>query len=47
MDRHRAALNDAWTATFPDPDSMPARQVVAAPPDGGALVHADLLSWLG
>jgi enamine deaminase RidA (YjgF/YER057c/UK114 family) len=45
--RDRAALNRAWTAMFPDPSSMPARQVLAASLDGGALVHADLLAWIG
>jgi len=45
--RDRAALNRAWTAMFPDPSSMPSRQVLAASLDGGALVHADLLAWIG
>lgn len=45
--RDRAALNRAWTAMFPDRDTMPARQVLAATLDGGALVHADLIAWLG
>jgi 2-iminobutanoate/2-iminopropanoate deaminase len=27
--------------------AMPARQVIVASLDGGALVHADLLAWLG
>lgn len=45
--RDRAALNRAWTAMFPDPQEMPARQVHAATLDGGALVHADLVAWLG
>lgn len=45
--RDRAALNDAWRAMFPDPAAMPARQVVAGGLDGGALVHVDLLAWLG
>lgn len=44
--RDRVALNRAWTAAFPDPGTMPARQVLAASLDGGALVHADLIAWL-
>lgn len=45
--RDRDALNRAWRTMFPDPATMPARQVLAAALDGGALVHADLLAWLG
>lgn len=45
--RDRVALNRAWTAMFPDQATMPARQVIAASLDGAALVHADLLAWLG
>lgn len=45
--RDRDALNREWTAMFPDPAHRPARQVVAAQLDGGALVHCDLLAVLG
>ncbi|WP_440710485.1 RidA family protein [Herbiconiux sp. YIM B11900] len=45
--RDRTALNRAWTAMFTDPGTLPARQVLAATLDGGALVHADLIAWLG
>ncbi|WP_343235008.1 RidA family protein [Streptomyces sp. SID10853] len=45
--RDRTALNQEWTAMFPDPADRPARQVVAAQLDGGALVHCDLLAVLG
>lgn len=44
--RDRVALNRAWTALFPDPATMPARQVLATSLDGGALVHADLIAWI-
>lgn len=44
--RDRNALNDEWTRMFPDPATMPARQVIAAALDGGALVHADLVAWM-
>lgn len=44
--RDRAALNRAWTAMFPDPATMPARQVIAASLDGGALMHTDLIARL-
>jgi len=44
--RDRVALNAAWTEMFPDAASMPARQVLAASLDGGALIHADLVAWL-
>lgn len=43
----RAALNREWLTMFPDAGSRPARQVVAARLDGGALVHGDLLAVLG
>lgn len=42
----REALNREWLAMFPDPGRRPARQVLAARLDGGALVHADLLAVL-
>ncbi|MFB7948724.1 RidA family protein [Kitasatospora phosalacinea] len=42
----RAALNREWLAAFPDPAHRPARQVLAARLDGGALVHCDLLAVL-
>jgi 2-iminobutanoate/2-iminopropanoate deaminase len=44
--RNRDALNREWVAMFPDPDSRPARQVLAARLDGGALVHCDLVAVL-
>lgn len=44
--RDRDALNRAWTAMFPDPATMPARQVSAVTLDGGARVTADLTAWL-
>lgn len=45
--RERAALNREWIAMFPDPQSRPARQAMAATLDGGALVHCDLMAVLG
>jgi 2-iminobutanoate/2-iminopropanoate deaminase len=42
----RAALNAEWLSMFPDPASRPARQVLAAVLDGGALIHVDLLAVL-
>lgn len=44
--RDREALNRRWSLLFPDPATMPARQVLAAELDGGALIHADLVAWL-
>jgi 2-iminobutanoate/2-iminopropanoate deaminase len=44
--RDRDALNREWLAEFPDAASRPARQVMAAQLDGGALVHADLVAVL-
>lgn len=42
--RDRQALNQEWEKMFPDPQKQPARQVVAATLDQGALIHADLLA---
>ncbi|WP_235604871.1 RidA family protein [Enteractinococcus helveticum] len=42
--RNRAALNEHWQRMFPDPASRPARQVMAATLDRGALIQADLLA---
>ena len=44
--RDRDAINRAWEAMFPDPADRPARQVVAAHLDGGALVHVDVMAVL-
>ena len=44
--RDRAAINREWLAAFPDPSNRPARQVMAATLDRGALVHADLVAIL-
>ncbi|SCD36888.1 Enamine deaminase RidA, house cleaning of reactive enamine intermediates, YjgF/YER057c/UK114 family [Streptomyces sp. BpilaLS-43] len=45
--RDRGPLNREWTTMSPDPAHRPARQVVAARLDGGALVHCDLMAILG
>lgn len=44
--RDREALNRAWTAMFPDADSRPARQVMAARFDGATLMQCDLQAVL-
>lgn len=44
--RDRKALNDQWLRMFPNPDSRPARQVIAATLDGGALIHCDVIAVL-
>ncbi|PWJ26827.1 enamine deaminase RidA (YjgF/YER057c/UK114 family) [Branchiibius hedensis] len=44
--RDRDALNREWLAMFADPDSRPARQVLAATLDGGCLIQCDLLAVL-
>ncbi|MEG3615224.1 RidA family protein [Isoptericola haloaureus] len=44
--RDREALNREWLAMFPDPTSRPARRVVAADLDRGALVQCDLWAVL-
>lgn len=42
--RDRAAINREWVAMFPDAASRPARQVMAAHLDGGALIHGDVVA---
>lgn len=42
--RDRAVLNEHWERMFSDPASRPARQVMAATLDRGALIQADLLA---
>lgn len=44
--RDRAALNEQWLEMFPDPASRPARQVMAAQLDGGALIQIDIVAVL-
>lgn len=44
--RDREALNREWAAMFPDEADRPARMVLAATLDGGALVHAELVAVL-
>jgi 2-iminobutanoate/2-iminopropanoate deaminase len=44
--RDRAALNREWEATFPDPDSRPARHAIAATFDGDMLVQCDFTAIL-
>jgi 2-iminobutanoate/2-iminopropanoate deaminase len=44
--RDREALNREWVAMFPDASSRPARQVMAAALDAGALVHCDVVAIL-
>lgn len=42
--RDREAINREWVAMFPDSASRPARQVIAATLDGGAMVQCDLVA---
>lgn len=44
--RDREALNEQWLALFPDPSCRPARQVMAAQLDRGALIQLDLVAVL-
>lgn len=44
--RDRTALNAEWIAMFPDPESRPARQVMAAQLDRGSLIQLDLVAVL-
>ncbi|GAA2697605.1 RidA family protein [Actinoplanes palleronii] len=44
--RDRDALNEQWTAMFPDPDSRPARHALAATFDGDTLVQCDFIAVL-
>ncbi|KAB1643950.1 RidA family protein [Gulosibacter chungangensis] len=44
--RDREALNAEWLAMFPDAESRPARQVMAAQLDRGALIQVDLVAIL-
>ena len=44
--RDRDAINREWEAMFPDPDSRPARQIVKAELDEGALLQADVIAIL-
>jgi 2-iminobutanoate/2-iminopropanoate deaminase len=44
--RERDALNREWTAMFPDEQSRPARQVMAAQLDAGSLLQCDLQAVL-
>jgi len=44
--RDREAINREWTAMFPDPASRPARQIMKAQLDEGALLQADVVAVL-
>lgn len=44
--RDRDAINREWTAMFPDPGSRPARQIIKAQLDEGALIQADVVAVL-
>jgi len=44
--RDRDAINREWTAMFPDPASRPARQIMKAQLDEGALLQADVVALL-
>lgn len=44
--RDREAINREWEAMFPDPANRPARQIVKAQLDEGALLQADIVAVL-
>jgi len=44
--RDRDAINREWTTMFPDPASRPARQIMKAQLDEGALLQADVVAVL-
>jgi len=44
--RDRDAINRQWQAMFPDPASRPARQIIKATLDEGALLQADIVAVL-
>lgn len=44
--RDRDALNREWVAMFPDPDSRPARQAMAAHLDDGTRIQCDVAAVL-
>lgn len=44
--RDREAINREWTTMFPDPESRPARQIMKAELDEGALLQADVIALL-
>lgn len=44
--RDRDAINREWVAMFPDPKSMPARQIIKAELDQGGLIQADIVAIL-
>jgi len=44
--RDRDAINREWTTMFPDPDTRPARQIMKAELDEGALLQADVIAIL-
>ena len=44
--RDRDEINREWVAMFPDPESRPARHVVKAELDEGALLQADVIAIL-
>jgi len=44
--RDRDAINREWEAMFPDAESRPARQIIKADLDEGALIQADIIAVL-
>lgn len=42
----RGAINPAWTAMFPDPESRPVRQTMTAALDDGKFVQCDFIAVL-
>jgi len=44
--REREAINREWETMFPDPERRPARQIIKAQLDEGALLQADIIAIL-
>lgn len=45
-DSQKSVLNEAWTSTFPDPTSRPARHVHNLPDDSRGRIHAEFMAVL-
>lgn len=45
-DSQKAVLNEAWTSTFPDPTSRPARHVHSLPDGSRGRIHAEFMAVL-
>lgn len=45
-DGQKAALNEAWTAQFPDPASRPARHIHHMPDSSRGRIHAEFMAMV-